>query len=175
MKYKNQEEFEFVGYKVCSTCKVNKTLGEFYWQNKSRGNKDAACKVCRTIQKKKYRKENPEGYRLYEIKIRYKNRQGILEYMLEHPCIICGEDDPVVLEFDHRNPSEKCFTISDACSQKMRLDKIMLEVKKCDVLCANCHRRKTAKDRGYYNHKVLNEGFKYNPNAYEEFKAEMVE
>ena len=175
MKDKNQEEFEFVEEKVCTGCKASKTLEEFHWANKSRGCRAAKCKYCESIRKKNWRKENTHLTKIYDESVRHRNRQVVLEYMLNHPCIICGEDDPIVLEFDHRDPDKKCFGISDACSRKKTVDVIKEEIKKCDVLCANCHRRKTAKQYGYYAYKVLNEGFKYNPNAYKEFKAEMVE
>ena len=55
-------------------------------------------------------------------------------------CVRCGYNKcPEVLEFHHRNPSEKEFNISSKghCRSWERVKK---EIEKCDLLCANCHR-----------------------------------
>ena len=171
----NQEEFEFVEYKSCTKCKKGLPIDMFNWSNKSKGRRESECKVCGRKRHREYHKKNPEVGRIRARRNRHRNRQLVLDYMLEHPCINCGEADPLVLEFDHRDPSEKSFCISNACSRKRSLNVIKEEIKKCDVLCANCHRRKTAKQFRYFNYKVLHEGYKYNPKTYRELKAEMVE
>lgn len=74
---------------------------------------------------------------------RFRIRKYILEYKATHPCVDCGEADPVVLEFDHRNPAEKCFNISGAVAWIRTLDALEREIAKCEVRCANCRRRKT--------------------------------
>lgn len=56
-------------------------------------------------------------------------------------CVDCGVGDPVVLDFDHRPGVEKCFNVSDAVRKGLGRDRILLEIEKCDVRCANCHRR----------------------------------
>lgn len=72
----------------------------------------------------------------------------VLVYKATHPCVGCGERDPIVLDFDHREQSEKLFQIADG--MRYAPAKIMAEIAKCDVLCANCHRRRTAKQMMYY-------------------------
>jgi hypothetical protein len=79
---------------------------------------------------------------------REKMRSFIREYKATHPCVDCGEADPIVLEFDHREPSEKSFSLSDA--RRLSLSKIAAEIAKCDVRCANCHRRRTHHERHSY-------------------------
>lgn len=54
-------------------------------------------------------------------------------------CLRCGERDPVVLDFHHRDRSEKRFLVSMA--RRMSLEALKEEIARCDVLCANCHRR----------------------------------
>ena len=76
------------------------------------------------------------------------HKQAVLEYLLSNPCIDCGEADPVVLEFDHRD--NKTANVSDGMRRGWSLKRIMEEVAKCDVRCANCHRRATAKSFGSY-------------------------
>jgi len=68
------------------------------------------------------------------------------DYLKEHPCVDCGETNPIILEFDHVR--DKKFNISDAVRKTVLLDQIKVEVDKCEVRCANCHRAKTYRDMG---------------------------
>lgn len=74
-------------------------------------------------------------------------RAWLLTYLLGHPCTDCGETDPIVLEFDHIE--DKKFNIGAANGQGRSLKSVQAEVEKCEVRCANCHRRKTYRDRGF--------------------------
>lgn len=71
----------------------------------------------------------------------------ILDYLSAHPCVDCGESDPIVLEFDHRDPVAKDFDISNMRFKAFSLGRVMEEIAKCDVRCANCHRRRTYRQR----------------------------
>lgn len=62
----------------------------------------------------------------------------------------CGENDPIVLDFDHIDENDKSYSISDMLKQRFAWSKIELEIKKCEVRCANCHRRRTAKQFAWY-------------------------
>lgn len=75
------------------------------------------------------------------------NHTFILEYLEANPCVDCGEADPVVLEFDHRG--DKRCSVSDAVRKGLGQKTIAAEIAKCDVRCANCHRRKTAGQFGW--------------------------
>jgi hypothetical protein len=78
-------------------------------------------------------------------RLRLERTTWLLEYFEEHPCRDCGESDPVVLDFDHRG--DKAFEICEVLTYR-RWDTILAEIAKCDVVCANCHRRRTARRRG---------------------------
>ena len=69
----------------------------------------------------------------------------LIEYFAAHPCIDCGETDPIVLEFDHLR--DKRFDIGAALAYR-NWQSILDEIEKCEVVCANCHRRRTARRRG---------------------------
>lgn len=77
---------------------------------------------------------------------RIRNRQYVLEYLLKNPCVDCGEKDPIVLDFDHVRGIKKS-NISDMIDDPAGLKTIQEEIDKCDVRCANCHRRITYKRR----------------------------
>lgn len=73
-----------------------------------------------------------------------RNRAFVNQYLLEHPCVDCGETDVVVLEFDHlRDKRAKVSRLRRSCG----LEQLRAEIAKCEVRCANCHRRKTAERR----------------------------
>jgi hypothetical protein len=76
-------------------------------------------------------------------------RAELWAYLLAHPCEMCGEGDPVVLEFHHAN-ADKEQTVSHLARLGYLWQTIVKEIEKCAVLCANCHRRVTAHDRGYW-------------------------
>jgi hypothetical protein len=75
--------------------------------------------------------------------------ERILSYKYLHPCKDCGITNPVVLEFDHIR-GKKVDNISDMPGKYPWLD-IIREIKKCDVVCANCHRLRTAKKSRYFS------------------------
>ena len=78
--------------------------------------------------------------------IRQERTRYLLDYFLAHPCSDCGETDAVVLEFDHVR-GEKTFDIGASLTYR-NWQAILAEIAKCEVVCANCHRRRTANRRG---------------------------
>jgi hypothetical protein len=70
----------------------------------------------------------------------------LIVFFESHPCVDCGERDPLVLEFDRLE--DKLFNISQGLRDRA-WDAVLDEMKKCDVVCANCHRRRTARRGGY--------------------------
>ncbi len=62
----------------------------------------------------------------------------LVEYKSKLSCCKCGENHPACLHFHHRDKSTKSFSISDSI-RRFSLEKIIAEIAKCDVLCANCH------------------------------------
>jgi hypothetical protein len=76
----------------------------------------------------------------------------LVDYLRSHPCVDCGEADPLVLEFDHL--AGKRFAISQGFSGR-NWQSVLDEIAKCDVVCANCHRRRTAGRHGHTRAAVL--------------------
>jgi hypothetical protein len=59
----------------------------------------------------------------------------------EKGCAICKETDPIVLVFHHLDSSKKDFAISKAIGTRYSVKRILHEIEKCAVVCANCHLR----------------------------------
>lgn len=83
--------------------------------------------------------------KLYEAQKRHriKVRGKLFDYLSTKKCIDCGEDDPIVLEFDHKKPELKFKSLSKMLSGHWSWESLTEEIAKCDIRCANCHRRKT--------------------------------
>lgn len=62
-------------------------------------------------------------------------------------CIRCGENHPACMDFHHRDPSTKLEEVCEMPHKKYSREKILEEVAKCDVLCANCHRKHHHEER----------------------------
>lgn len=65
-------------------------------------------------------------------------RQMLATIKLERGCIDCGYNaESAFLHFDHRDPADKSFVISEELMRPMEV--LMAEIEKCDVRCASCH------------------------------------
>jgi hypothetical protein len=62
------------------------------------------------------------------------------DYKSKLSCKECGENHPACLDFHHRDPSSKEFAVSVGY-EKYGKKRLLNEIEKCDVLCANCHRK----------------------------------
>lgn len=73
-----------------------------------------------------------------------EHRNKLKEYIetvkKEGCCHKCKIKDHRVLEFHHRNPAEKKFSIVQAVHNRYSLQALKAEIEKCDLTCANCHR-----------------------------------
>ena len=123
-------------------------LAAFAYRSKQTKRRQGHCKQCQRIYARQHYKEHSElhNQRRYQNHKKYvaSNRQAILEYLSGKSCTDCGEADPVVLEFDHVR-GDKRYDISRLL-WIATWPAIVRELGKCVVRCANCHRRKTARD-----------------------------
>lgn len=138
--------------KTCTRCGQTKSLCHFPPVRRSEPEKlQSWCRACFSLANKRNYWQNPEAARSRVVqnsaRRRAESHRRAIEYLVGHPCVDCGERDILVLQFDHlRN---KSFDLSIMISTGMSWARIEAEIAKCVVRCANCHARKTARDRGY--------------------------
>jgi hypothetical protein len=71
----------------------------------------------------------------------------LVELKSQLVCARCGEDHPGCLQFHHADPTQKELSISDAVRRGWGRQRILAELAKCEVLCANCHAKHHATER----------------------------
>jgi hypothetical protein len=137
--------------KLCNKCKEFLPLTEFSFY--TGGNHyNTWCKACsataaRLRERVKAGTVNTKRSVLERAR-RAKLGAEVLKYLKTHPCVDCGETDPVVLDFDHvRGVKRQSVTRMISC--QWSLTSVFEEIAKCVVRCANCHRRKTAKAQNW--------------------------
>lgn len=126
--------------KQCTKCKQTKQLTDFCKDKKTKDGLHGHCKSCRYIASKKWIEENKEKYCSSMKKHQDRKRKWYQEYKKTLKCQQCGESHVACLVFHHRNPDEKEFCIGHSFVGKPE-KQIKEEITKCDVLCANCHRK----------------------------------
>ena len=141
--------------KICRICGLEKDEEEFHWRWIKKDKRHTICKSCQSEKGKAWYQENRREHITRSVanaeKNRKKSRKWVWNYLKIHPCQICGEDDPVVLEFHHQEEFEKVKHISQMIAQGYSIKSIAYEISKCQVLCSNCHRKVTSRQRGWFS------------------------
>lgn len=137
--------------KRCTICSKTKAIDEFEKPSKS------ICLVCSPPKETQYRsKEHAEIARKRAREHYYHNREKkkaqVAKYqwdkklaalaILGGKCQECGFSHPAALQFHHRDPEQKEFSLSTktfAMPKKFPWERVLIEIQKCDLLCANCH------------------------------------
>ena len=135
--------------KECSTCREVKPLAEFNRLKKAKDGRQYNCRECNKQYHYDHWDRHMDQIRARRLERRVKNRRYVVEYLSSHPCVDCGETDLLVLEFDHIG-DEKNANVGRLISTA-ELAKVVEEIALCEVVCANCRRRRTAAraDRNY--------------------------
>ena len=145
--------FQEPALRVCASCRVGKALDAFPMKDKAKGWYRSYCRPCGRERSKEHYYKNVAAYmtraRKRAVTDRQRNRAFVLEYLSRHPCIDCGESDPIVLEFDHRDLGAKLNEVSRLVYTNT-LKAVQAEIEKCDVRCGNCHRIRTTSQFGSY-------------------------
>lgn len=130
--------------KVCPRCSEPKEDNDFNWRSKSKGTKQSLCRECQRQINIEHYKKNSEDYKRRSQEFRVKLKEKFAQWLSDKACVDCGETDPVVLDCDHVR-GDKQANIAEMLNDARPWDVILEELSKCEIRCANCHRRKTAK------------------------------
>ena len=128
--------------KKCGKCKKHKDLSEFSDREATKSDGlQSWCKGCIV--------ETQEATAI-------RNARHVQEYLKTHHCVTfgCGQSNPWMLDFDHIDRSTKYKSVSQLVKQGASIAVINEEIAKCQILCANCHRMKTAEE-GRYNSGII--------------------
>jgi hypothetical protein len=134
----------------CDRCQGLKPVAEFALRRKGeRRQRDNYCRVCRAEYLREHYAQNKDRYVARAVSRKKELAAQRAAYLIAlfrvRPCADCGEDDPLVLEFDHL--ADKKFNITKGITNHS-WQALLDEIAKCDVVCANCHRRRTASRTG---------------------------
>ena len=143
--------------KRCVTCHLMRPLTEFNVRRAARDGLQARCRACSAQWYERNKDSHKANVLLRNRRVRSEHRRRITDYLLEHPCVDCGEDDVRVLDFDHDDPAQKLHEVTRLAGLTISWGRVALEIAKCSVRCANCHRRRTQEMFGFWRQEVETE------------------
>jgi hypothetical protein len=130
--------------KRCGRCKQVKPETEF---NRLRDGRQHWCRECFGD----YFRARGDLHRKQSLEAKTKriarDRAFVRAYLEQNPCVDCGEADTRVLDFDH--VGEKTTEVCEMVATGWPVGVIAAEIRQCEVVCANCHRRRTAARAGW--------------------------
>lgn len=140
----------------CYRCGADKPVDDFAWRRKEKGQRDSFCRPCRSAYGKEHYAANRQRYidqaRERKRVVAHERYLFLIDFFREHPCVDCGETDPMVLEFDHLG--DKQFGIGTGFAER-NWQTILADIDKCEVVCSNCHRRRTARRSGSVRFRLI--------------------
>lgn len=138
--------------KVCSKCKAYKSFDSFSINKTKKDGLSGNCKECHNSYSKIHYSNHKSKYlekaKASNKKYKDRGRKHIESYLKNNPCVDCGESDIEVLTFDHREMlRRKGGRVGDYLTYS--IEQLITEISKCDVVCGNCHIRRTRKSLGW--------------------------
>lgn len=144
--------------KRCNGCRRTLPIEEFGVRNRASGARQSRCRKCQNDRSRAHYAGNRERYvakaRRWNEANRDEVQRLVIEYLVGHPCVDCGETDAVVLTFDHVR-GEKRADVGSLVNGSYGWAVVLAEIEKCDVRCFNCHMRRTAKQYGWAKARLL--------------------
>lgn len=140
-----------VEVKKCCGCGITKVAEDFYRKPRTKHAR-SICKECHLEGRKRYYQKNKE--RLIPIaSIRAKDRKDnsgdwFCTYLYGKSCMDCGYNNILALECDHVRG--KTRNVSEMVRNGYLVATMLKELEKCDIVCSNCHKIRTAKRNNNY-------------------------
>ena len=131
--------------KKCSTCGETKNESEFNANKTKKDGLQSKCTLCQKAwYKEYYRTSTKEKSRLRGNNEEHRDfLRSTIRKLKDFPCVDCGVRYPYyVMDWDHIG-TDKLFNISKAVGAGITLARLLEEISKCELVCANCHRVRT--------------------------------
>lgn len=126
--------------KTCSSCGKRKNNTSFRIDRNQ-------CKNCFSLLRRKYYIKNKKRVRETDKK-RTKSISLEIEKLKNVPCKDCENKYPTCcMDFDHIRGKKEFNISTGVCQKRFGLKKILKEINKCELVCANCHRIRTTNTR----------------------------
>lgn len=137
------------GLKECHQCELVKDVNQFHVDLSTSDNLNRLCKDCRLATDRRRRAnrsiEQIEKDRQSFRESKNRHKEKLDQIKLNSGCVDCGYNKHVeALDFDHIE-NNKSFSIATAKSNRWEV--LEAEIAKCEVVCSNCHRVRTANRR----------------------------
>lgn len=136
--------------KHCRKCDTTKEKSHFSRNSRKKDGLQGYCKMCcQLINADTYLRLPKRRAKIREnnAKMVAKNKRFIYLFRRLKGCIFCDEREPVALDFHHLDPKNKDLEVSKLVYYS--LTKVKEEIRKCVVLCSNCHRKHHAGITGF--------------------------
>lgn len=104
-------------------------------------NDPAARVIYQKIFFKAHYEKNKEYYLRKNDRRRKEARNLVSEFKSQFGCSMCPETDQACLDFHHTDPLNKTVSIANMFRMGWGPQKMIAELKKCIVMCSNCHRK----------------------------------
>jgi hypothetical protein len=136
------------GTKRCRDCQRFLSVEDFAYKYPQRAVYQSYCKIYQRRRSREHYLRNTSAYKVRVARNNQRTREGnrdrLRRYLSTQKCMDCGVRDLTILEFDHREPANKLRDVSEMVQKGFAWTTIVREIAKCDDVCANCHRRRTA-------------------------------
>lgn len=137
--------------KFCHGCARLLDRSEYLFKDRAKKVLRSRCRRCCCERSKRHYIRMKGAYlernRRRKPMLREVAAMFVHQFLRQHPCVHCGEEDPVVLEFNHIDPALKSGNISEMIRTGTSVRRLQAEIAKCEVLCANCHQQHTIRGK----------------------------
>lgn len=133
--------------KNCCLCKQDLPVSRFKKNKSRKDGLQSQCSECHAKYRREHYQKNRQKYLDKSHDRRLQYRKQYHDWLRQQKCVDCGIDDIRVLELDHQRDKE--FNVSQKAGI-LSWESLKKEIDKCEVVCANCHRIRTAEQFNWY-------------------------
>lgn len=126
--------------KRCNMCEQELSIDNFSRNKSKKDGHNGHCRRCHKQYRDQHYRNNKQKIVGQIVARRTELNNFVRQYKQDAGCKNCGQTHVAILDFHHRNGEDKEICIANGVRHGWSKKRLMSEIKKCDVLCANCHR-----------------------------------